>query len=814
MNKIQSILLCVLAMLHTTVWGQGTIFTKAARNEQMNHFVDASRSFQGLYLRGDREASLLAARNLYKARRYEEALPLYEFADSLKIITDAEQVFAFFECLKSVKRYEEADLLVKSRLGEFAARPEFGLHHEKMDYYKSLLSYKGADIRLLELNSAFSEISPAVHNGWLYFASTRPATGNHRVHRINMQPFYNLYAAPVEKPGPVVADPSGVFGKAPEKIAIGSYETMSIPEGINKKFHDGPVHITPSGKYMFFTSNQFEGKKASDVVNLMILYSENRDGVWQLPKTLPSNSPEYSNQHGYFDEATGTLYFASNRAGGQGGWDIWKSRMESSGNWSDAVNLGSGVNTVKTEVFPSLSPDGTLIFASNGWPGLGGLDLFVTQPVGDPLNLLAGVNSEKDDFGLVFAGKEGGYLVSNRSGGAGDDDIYAFTMKYDLTEIKKYNRYEVPVTITLKDNASGNRIGVAQARLLRDGVENPLTVKDGAATGLMAGDVLTLQSDGYKPATLTVTEAMLEAGKVTTGFDAVPKAVESVVLNVKDAETGAVVAAQFSMNGNPSDLSTGTTAMKAGDLIRVSAPGYIPAEVLVTSEMLKTGASDVALTKENAGDTRLLVSAVSAASGSGIQAQVTVNRAQNRQPKRYDLSLPQVGESIPLAVGDELLLAGEGFAATRVLVTKEMVKTGRVAVKLKEASGAPAATTYPAVYFDYRQWTLLPASKKVLDRLIRDMNASPAMVVEVNAYTDCRGDHSSNLQLSRARLNSVLEYLRAGISGPERVAGEGYGESILVNDCGCEGDVRSSCTDSSHRLNRRAEIVIRRMSKN
>lgn len=810
MHKIFSGLLTVISI---TVWSQGTVFTKATRNEQMNHFVDASDAYQGLYVRGDREASLLAARNLYKARRYEEALPLFEFADSLKIITDAEQVFAFFECLKSVKRYEEADLLVKARLGEFAGRPEFGLHHEKLEFYKNISSYKGAELKLLALNSKFSEISPTVYNGWLYFVSTRPATGNHTVHRINMQPFYNLYGTPADKGGPEVADPKGDFGKASQKISLGDNKAASLPEGINKKFHDGPVNVTPSGKYMFFTTNHFEGRKAKDVVNLMIYYSENKDGVWQTPQALPSNSVEYSNQHGFFDEGTSTLYFASNRAGGQGGWDIWKSKMESNGNWSESVNLGSGVNTVKTEVFPSLSPDGTLIFASNGWPGLGGLDLFVTQPGGDPLNLLAGVNSEKDDFGLVFSGKEGGYLVSNRGGGAGDDDIYAFTMKYDLSEIKKYNRYEVPVEFTLKDNASGNKIAVAQAKLVRDGVENPLTVKDGATTGLMAGDVVTLNADGYKPVTLTVTEAMLESGKVTTGFDAVPKAVESVVLNVKDAETGAVVAAQFSMNGNPADLSTGTTAMKAGDLIRVSAPGYIPAEVLVTSEMLKTGASDVALTKENAGDTRLMVSAASP-DGSGIPAQVTVNRAQNRQPQRYSLNLPQGGESIPVATGDELVFSGEGYAVSRLVVTKEMVKAGKVSAKMKEAAGVPAATTYPPVYFDYREWSLLPASKKVLDRLIRDMNANPSMKVEIRAYTDCRGDISSNMQLSRVRLNSVLEYLRAGIGDSDRVSGEGYGESILVNDCGCEGAVRSSCTDSSHRLNRRAEIAIRNITKN
>lgn len=516
------ILTGILTVFNITLWGQGTVFFKASRNEQMNHFVDASNAYQGMYLRGSREASLQAARNLYKARRYEEALPLYEFADSIKIISDAEQVFAFFECLKSVKRYEEADLLVKARLGEFAARPEFGLHHEKIDYYKSILSFNGAQLQLLQLNSEFSEISPTVYNDWLYFVSTRPATGNHTVHRINMQPFYNLYGTPVEKAGPQVAFLKGSFGRNPEMISVGSYQTKSLPEGINKKFHDGPLNISPSGKYMFFTSNQFEGRKAKETINLMIWYSENKDGVWQTPQSLPLNSLEHSNQHGFFDEANSTLYFASNRPEGQGGWDIWKCKLESNGRWSNVENLGPGVNTVKTEVFPSLSPDGSLIFASNGWPGLGGLDLFLSQAGENPLNLLAGINSEKDDFGLIFTGKENGYLVSNRKGGAGDDDIYSFKMKFDVSELKKFNRNEVLVQITLVDKGSGGKIGAAQAVLLRDESKTPVNLKDGDLLGLITGDKITLEVSGYVPVTVDVQDQLLSEGKFTAGFEPLP----------------------------------------------------------------------------------------------------------------------------------------------------------------------------------------------------------------------------------------------------------------------------------------------------
>jgi outer membrane protein OmpA-like peptidoglycan-associated protein len=141
------------------------------------------------------------------------------------------------------------------------------------------------------------------------------------------------------------------------------------------------------------------------------------------------------------------------------------------------------------------------------------------------------------------------------------------------------------------------------------------------------------------------------------------------------------------------------------------------------------------------------------------------------------------------------------------MVSKAMLESGRYGVEMT-AFAATASATYPPVYFDYRQWSLLPASKKVLDRLIKDMNASPAMRIEVRAYTDCRGDISSNMQLSQNRLKSVVEYLRAGINNPDRVMGDGYGESILVNDCACEGNTRSSCNETGHKLNRRAEFIV------
>ena len=146
MRHIIYIAVSALCLIAQSMYAQGLFAKKAMEHEERNHFVDASEAYQGLFERGSREASLQAARNLYKGRRYEEALKLYEHADSLGIITDADEVFRFFECLKSVKRYGDADNLVKARIKDFQNRPEFGLHEDKVNYYNKLTSYKGVEL--------------------------------------------------------------------------------------------------------------------------------------------------------------------------------------------------------------------------------------------------------------------------------------------------------------------------------------------------------------------------------------------------------------------------------------------------------------------------------------------------------------------------------------------------------------------------------------------------------------------------------------------------------------------------------------------
>jgi outer membrane protein OmpA-like peptidoglycan-associated protein len=183
---------------------------------------------------------------------------------------------------------------------------------------------------------------------------------------------------------------------------------------------------------MYYSRNndiQTRRKDLFDSRNTLGLYSATlEDGSWTTPKAFPYNSKAYSNTTPWFDSLNNRLFFSSTMPGGYGGADLYFSEKTDSG-WREPVNLGPVVNTEKDEAYPFISPSGKLYFASGGHEGLGELDIFVTRQKNNkwskPAHLAPPVNSEYDDFGLIAThGFHSGYFSSNRKN---SDDIYRFT---------------------------------------------------------------------------------------------------------------------------------------------------------------------------------------------------------------------------------------------------------------------------------------------------------------------------------------------------------------------------------------------------
>ncbi|HMI04778.1 MAG TPA: OmpA family protein [Pedobacter sp.] len=202
-----------------------------------------------------------------------------------------------------------------------------------------------------------------------------------------------------------------------------------------EKFNEGAQSISADGRYLFFTGcNRPDGLGRCDI------YVSHKEGSsWGEAFNLgaPLNTPYWESQPTISPDGN-TLYFVSNRPGGQGGYDIWKSMLKSDGYWSRPENLGPEINTPYDEHTPFIHSDGrTLYFSSDGWPGMGNKDIFLSR-TGDngkwgvPENLGYPINTFNEETGLIVTpdGTEG-LFSSNLKGGYGDMDIYQFKMPAD-----------------------------------------------------------------------------------------------------------------------------------------------------------------------------------------------------------------------------------------------------------------------------------------------------------------------------------------------------------------------------------------------
>lgn len=113
-----------------------------------------------------------------------------------------------------------------------------------------------------------------------------------------------------------------------------------------------------------------------------------------------------------------------------------------------------------------------------------------------------------------------------------------------------------------------------------------------------------------------------------------------------------------------------------------------------------------------------------------------------------------------------------------------------------------------SIYFDLDKYNIRSDAGIELNKIVKIMNEHPNMVVELGAHTDCRETEAYNQVLSDKRAKASTDYIKNRITKPSRISGKGYGKTKLVNECACEGDVVSSCSEEEHQKNRRTEFII------
>ena len=209
----------------------------------------------------------------------------------------------------------------------------------------------------------------------------------------------------------------------------------SIGPPLNSHGNEGAQCISPDGQTIYFTAcNRSDGYGSCDIYTAKYI-----GGQWTKPINLGPNvnTSKWETQPSISADGK-TLYFVSNRPGGKGGKDIWKTIINDNGEWGIPVNLGDSINTMKDEISPFIHPDNhTLYFASDGHVGMGGIDLFYAKKINNdtwskPKNLGYPINTFSDEINLVVNAKgDYAYFSSDKYGGKGRFDLYGFELYKD-----------------------------------------------------------------------------------------------------------------------------------------------------------------------------------------------------------------------------------------------------------------------------------------------------------------------------------------------------------------------------------------------
>ncbi len=208
----------------------------------------------------------------------------------------------------------------------------------------------------------------------------------------------------------------------------GSWTAPRNIKEVNTDQHDACVALSPDGKQLFI----YRDKQGGD------LYASNFDAVanvWSKPQGLGENiNTKYYEPSISMTSNGGMIYFSSDRPGGQGGLDIYKSQKDEKGKWGAAVNLGPVVNTPYDDDAPFIHSDGqTLYFSSRGHAGMGGYDIYRSEIQDEvwtaPENLGYPINTAGEDIYFVLsADNKHGYYASAKENGSGEKDIYMISM--------------------------------------------------------------------------------------------------------------------------------------------------------------------------------------------------------------------------------------------------------------------------------------------------------------------------------------------------------------------------------------------------
>ena len=482
-------------------------------------YLKARDIYLKLYNRGLRSPELYKrlGDSFFKTADYENAVKWYDrlFKEGFNI--EPEYYFRYGQSLKATGNVEKGNKFIKQyyemindniRLSQLQKKANI-IYDEDIQ-----LEYSTYEIDTLDkINTELSEYSPYLLGDKLIFTSNGHKPKGYKTYLWNGLPFTDLFISRM---------------KTPTEFSY----PKPFPGDVNSNYFEASVTFTPDGKTMYYSrTDYFQGELRVDeneVNKLKIFRAELINGKWVTIEKLPFCSDNFTYSHPTLSVDGKRLYFASDMPGTYGESDLWYVEIYDDNSYSYPQNLGAKINTSERESFQFISKDNKLYFASDGQIGYGGLDIFVVEikddgTFGDVLNLGPPINTNKDDFSIYIDNEAKiGYFASNRDGGKGLDDIYAFK-KTDY--LKKGSEKE-----KIAQKSDSIKVGIPKEEYIQ--------------TGRDLGQLIQLNPIyfEYKSAEITV-RAALELEKVITVLKKYPNIKLHIV-----SHTDCIGSDQYNMN--------------------------------------------------------------------------------------------------------------------------------------------------------------------------------------------------------------------------------------------------------------------------
>ncbi|MCB0569292.1 MAG: PD40 domain-containing protein [Phaeodactylibacter sp.] len=625
---------------------------------------------------------------------------------------------------------------------------------------------------LASLNTPALEFSPVFYANGIVFVSSRRKSGP--VDAEIGETFFELFYAEL--------DPNG----QPMKPAPFSLQ-------INSERHEGPVSFNRRGNIMYFTRNNLnQGRQKADSkgkVRMNIYEAQRGRFDWENVQELPFNSTEYNCMHPSLSLDGKKLYFASDRPGGQGGFDIWVSLKQGS-QWSEPINMGSRINTSGDEAFPFIHESGTLFFASTGHKGYGGFDLFMID-IGNPewgevINLGEPFNSKADDLGIIL-NPDGnvGYFSSNRPGGFGKDDIYMFEAPEGIQGVTFPEMSSI--VLAIYDESTGRQLQGASIRVFE---------KDDTGAGL--------EEDLYE---LELMPAESEGEKM-------------VFRRVRKNEEG-LGEPKYTTNNRGEAYALMNDAREY--LLLASKQGYTTREVeYIPADNVFKRPVEIGLAPNNCMSLGGLVESIPYHK----RIPNAVVRIINHCTGEEETARTTINGTFEacIEIGCDFTIIGQqaGYLSDTTHISTVNLRGKRsFAVVLEMEPESTASISQPIregsvillrnIHYDFGKSAIRSGEARDLEDLARLMASYPSMEIELISHTDCIGSEEFNQKLSLDRAESARQFLVSRGVDPRRIKAFGYGEAFPLNHCNCAEGV--TCTDEEYEYNRRTEVKVTRMNE-